>query len=86
MGRRRWKHRLGGMARVEAVPNKAGDETQSCKEGRKESAREVKSQCKSPEVIEGRGARHEIRERGLLTRVMGNGCFIRTELGSLLGF
>lgn len=42
MGRRRWKHRLGGMARVEAVPNKAGDETQSCKEGRKESAREVK--------------------------------------------
>lgn len=74
---------------MEAVPNKAGGggrEIQSCKEGRKESAREVKSQCKSPEVIEGRGARHEVRERGLLTHAMGNGCFIRSELGSLLRF
>lgn len=74
---------------MEAVPNKAGGggrEIQSCKEGRKESAREVKSQCKSPEVIKGRGARHKVRERGLLTHAMGNGCFIRSELGSLLRF
>ena len=65
---------------------RGGGETQSCKEGRKESAQEVKSQCKSPEVIEGKGARHEVRERGLLTRAMGNGCLIRSELGSLLRF